>query len=80
MSKYGLLFKDASELASEHVYLSEKAREVLADALESRGRKGTANKIRQGRIHGFYEYLEAVEIALRLNDPMFAKEEGNEPD
>lgn len=79
MSKYEHLFKDDIEQASGHVYHSQQATEVLADALERRGRKGTANKIRQGRNHGFWEYLEAVEIALRLNDPAYPAGDENEP-
>jgi len=80
MNKYEHLFESGYELAAGHVEPSKKAREILAHALERRGRKGTANKLRQGRNHGFWEYLEAVELALRINDPRFAKEEGNEPD
>lgn len=44
--------------------IEKRARELLADEMERSGRKGTANKIRQGRPAMFPEELRAIVTAL----------------
>lgn len=44
--------------------IERKARQLLASEMERSGRKGTANKIRQGRPAMFREELRAIIAAL----------------
>lgn len=46
--------------------IEKRARELLAAEMERSGRKGTANKIRQGRPAMFREELRAIMTALTL--------------